>query len=105
MRCRQRPGRRRWCDRASPDADAAEAARHAAMDENAVKVAAHRLRRRYRETIREEIANTVAEEEDVEERIPIYFGSTTHIEKVTAKLNVTIVRRSIHLERVPDMAR
>lgn len=37
------------------------------MDENAVKVAAHRLRHRYREAIRDEIANTVSEAEDVEE--------------------------------------
>jgi DNA-directed RNA polymerase specialized sigma24 family protein len=37
------------------------------MDENAVKVAAHRLRHRYREAIRTEIANTVSEEEDIEE--------------------------------------
>lgn len=37
-----------------------------AMDENAVKVAAHRLRRRYREAIREEIAATVADESEIE---------------------------------------
>lgn len=37
------------------------------MDESAVKVAAHRLRHRYRAAIREEIANTVSQEDDVEE--------------------------------------
>ena len=37
------------------------------MDENAVKVAAHRLRHRYRAAIREEIANTVSQEEEVEQ--------------------------------------
>lgn len=37
------------------------------MDENAVKVAAHRLRHRYREAIRAEIAHTVSEEEEIEE--------------------------------------
>lgn len=37
------------------------------MEENAVKVAAHRLRQRYRESLREEIAQTVESAEDVEE--------------------------------------
>ncbi len=45
----------------------AEVAVALGMDENAVKVAAHRLRHRYREAIRGEIANTVSQEEDVEE--------------------------------------
>ena len=39
------------------------------MSEGAVKVAAHRLRRRYRELIREEIAQTVDNEKDVEEEL------------------------------------
>jgi RNA polymerase sigma-70 factor (ECF subfamily) len=37
-----------------------------AMNENAVKVAVHRLRKRYRELIRSEIANTLNHEHDVE---------------------------------------
>ena len=45
----------------------AEVAATLGMDENAVKVAAHRLRHRYREAIREEIAHTVSEQEEVEE--------------------------------------
>ena len=45
----------------------AEVAAGLAMDENAVKVAAHRLRRRYREAIRSEISETVAAEEEVED--------------------------------------
>jgi len=45
----------------------AEVALTLGMDENAVKVAAHRLRHRYREAIRTEIADTVSQEEDVEE--------------------------------------
>lgn len=39
------------------------------MTEGAVKVAAHRLRRRYRELLREEIAHTVASPEEVEDEI------------------------------------
>ena len=44
----------------------AEVAAQTGMEEGAVKVAAHRLRRRYREAIREEIAQTVAAEDEVE---------------------------------------
>jgi DNA-directed RNA polymerase specialized sigma24 family protein len=43
------------------------------MTEGAVKVAAHRIRRRYRELIREEVARTVDRDEDVEEEIRALF--------------------------------
>jgi RNA polymerase sigma-70 factor (ECF subfamily) len=46
-----------------------EIANRLAMTEGAVKVAAHRLRRRYRELIREEIAQTVGNERDVDEEL------------------------------------
>jgi len=36
------------------------------MSEGAVKVAVHRLRRRYRDLLRREIAETVAKETDVD---------------------------------------
>ena len=39
------------------------------MSEGAVKVAAHRLRRRYREMIRAEVAQTVGNEKDVDEEL------------------------------------
>jgi RNA polymerase sigma-70 factor (ECF subfamily) len=39
------------------------------LSEGAVKVAVHRLRRRYRELLREEIAHTVADPADVDEEI------------------------------------
>lgn len=39
------------------------------MSESAVKVAVHRLRRRFRELFREEVANTVAEPQDLDEEI------------------------------------
>ena len=43
------------------------------MTEGAVKVAVHRLRRRYRELLQEEIAHTVAGPEDLEEEIRYLF--------------------------------
>lgn len=42
--------------------------------EGAVKVAVHRLRQRYRELLREEIANTVASEADVEDELRHLFA-------------------------------
>jgi RNA polymerase sigma factor (sigma-70 family) len=47
----------------------AEIAAKLGMTAGAVKVAAHRMRRRYREILREEIAHTVATPEDVAEEI------------------------------------
>ena len=43
------------------------------MSEGAVKVAVHRLRRRYRDLLREEIAQTVAGPEEVEDEIRCLF--------------------------------
>ena len=43
------------------------------MSEGAVKAAAHRLRRRYRELLREEIAQTVTSPEEIEEEIRYLF--------------------------------
>jgi len=45
------------------------------MSEGAVKVAAHRLRQRYRELLREEIANTVSGPEAVEEELRQLFAA------------------------------
>jgi hypothetical protein len=39
------------------------------MSEGAVKVAAHRMRRRYRDLLREEIAQTVANSDEIGEEI------------------------------------
>jgi RNA polymerase sigma-70 factor (ECF subfamily) len=47
----------------------AEAARGLGMTEGALKVAVHRLRRRYRDLLREEIAQTVERPEQIEEEI------------------------------------
>jgi RNA polymerase sigma factor (sigma-70 family) len=43
------------------------------MTEGAVKAAAHRLRRRYRELLREEIAQTVASPDEIEEEVRYLF--------------------------------
>ena len=45
------------------------------MSEGAVKVAVHRLRRRYRELLREEIANTVSSDEDIDDEIRHLWSS------------------------------
>jgi len=45
----------------------ADVARELGMSEGAARVAAHRLRRRFREVFREEVAHTVASAEDVDE--------------------------------------
>lgn len=45
------------------------------LSEGAVKVAAHRLRRRYREVLREEIAHTVSGPEEVEEELRQLFAA------------------------------
>jgi RNA polymerase sigma-70 factor (ECF subfamily) len=52
-----------------------ELAARLGMSEGAVKVAAHRLRQRYRELLREEIANTVAGPEEVEEELQQLFAA------------------------------
>ena len=43
------------------------------MTEDAVRQAAHRLRRRYRELLREELAQTVADPADVDDEIRSLF--------------------------------
>ncbi len=45
------------------------------MSEGAIKVAVHRLRARYREVLREEIAQTVSSVEDVEEELQHLFAA------------------------------
>ena len=53
----------------------AQVARELGMTEGAVKVAAHRLRRRFRELVCEEIARTVDRPEQVEDEIRELFAA------------------------------
>ena len=52
-----------------PDAPYAALAREMKTSEGALKVAIHRLRKRYRELFRLEIADTVADPEEVESEL------------------------------------
>jgi len=56
-----------------PDCSYAQAGAELAMSEGAVKVAVHRLRRRYGELLRDEIAQTVARPEEIDEEIRYLF--------------------------------
>jgi len=53
----------------------ANAAATCQMTEGAVKVAAHRLRKRYGELLREEIAQTVSRPEEVEDEIRLLVAA------------------------------
>jgi RNA polymerase sigma factor (sigma-70 family) len=59
----------------SPTASQAETARHLGISEGAVKVAVHRLRRRYREVLRDEIAQTVGSPGEVDEELRQLFAA------------------------------
>jgi RNA polymerase sigma-70 factor (ECF subfamily) len=56
-------------------ADYRELAAHCGMSEGAVKVAVHRLRRRYRNRLRQEIAATLSDPADVADEIRELFGA------------------------------
>ena len=47
----------------------AQTARELGLSDGAVKVAVHRLRRRFRDTVRDEIAQTVSSPTDVEDEL------------------------------------
>jgi RNA polymerase sigma-70 factor (ECF subfamily) len=53
----------------------ADAARELGMEETAVRVAVHRLRKRYRRLLREEIAQTLADPAQVDEEMRALFGA------------------------------
>lgn len=52
-----------------------EVARQLGMEEGAVRVAVHRLRKRYRLMLRDEIAQTLADPDGVEEELRALFGA------------------------------
>ena len=58
-----------------PQVSYRETARALNMSEGAVKVAVHRLRKRYRELLRAEIAETVASEDGIEQEIQDLFAA------------------------------
>jgi RNA polymerase sigma factor (sigma-70 family) len=53
----------------------ADAAQKLGMEETAVRVAVHRLRKRYRQLLRDEIAQTLADAADVDEEMRALFGA------------------------------
>jgi RNA polymerase sigma factor (sigma-70 family) len=53
----------------------ADAAKALGLDEGAVRVAVHRLRKRYRQLLRNEIAQTLADAGDVDEEMRALFGA------------------------------
>ena len=53
----------------------AEAARTLGMDETAVRVAVHRLRKRYRQLLRDEICQTLTDAAQVDEEMRALFGA------------------------------
>ena len=55
----------------------ADAAKALGIDEGAVRVAVHRLRKRYRSLLRDEIAHTLADPAQVEEEMRTLFGAFT----------------------------
>jgi RNA polymerase sigma-70 factor (ECF subfamily) len=55
----------------------ADAAKKLGMDEPAVRVAVHRLRKRYRQLLRDEISQTLADESQVDEEMRALFGAFT----------------------------
>ena len=52
-----------------------EVARALGMEEGAVRVAVHRLRKRYRQLLRDEIANTLSDPAMVDEELRALFGA------------------------------
>jgi RNA polymerase sigma-70 factor (ECF subfamily) len=77
-------GRTRWFEQLKPflagdtkTAPYADAAAALQVSEGAVRVAAHRLRKRYRELLRREVAQTVADDADVEDEIRALFAAVT----------------------------
>ena len=53
----------------------AEAAKSLGMDETAARVAVHRLRKRYRQLLRDEVSQTLSDEGQVDEEMRALFGA------------------------------
>jgi RNA polymerase sigma-70 factor (ECF subfamily) len=48
------------------------------MTEGSIRVAVHRLRRQYRKLLRDEIAQTVADEDQIDEEMGCLFAALAH---------------------------
>jgi len=59
------------------ESSSSEAAKKLGMEETAVRVAVHRLRKRYRVLLRDEISQTLADAADVDEEMRALFGAFT----------------------------
>lgn len=64
-----------FLSRADADESFADVAERLGISVNAAKVAAHRMRKRYRELLRAEVAQTVADEADVDDEIRALFAA------------------------------
>ncbi len=60
---------------AAAEESLAEIARQLGTSENAAKVAAHRLRKRYREMLRAEVAQTLADPQEIDDEIRELFAA------------------------------
>ncbi len=60
---------------ADADTSLAEIARQLGISANAAKVAAHRLRKRYRELLRAEVAQTLADPAEIDDEIRQLFAA------------------------------
>jgi RNA polymerase sigma-70 factor (ECF subfamily) len=60
---------KQWLTGDSGECSQPEAARRLGLTEGAVKVAIHRLRRRFRELVKAEIAHTVADEDEMRDEL------------------------------------
>jgi RNA polymerase sigma-70 factor (ECF subfamily) len=67
-----------WLVRDTAGASQAEVARRLGLNEGAVKVAIHRLRKRFRECVRAEIAQTVGDPTTVEEELHYLVSVLSH---------------------------
>lgn len=61
----------------SPEATYLQAAAALGMSAGTLRVAAHRFRKRYRELLRQEVAQTVADEAEIEDEIRALFAACT----------------------------
>jgi RNA polymerase sigma-70 factor (ECF subfamily) len=67
-----------WLTGDVPDVPQADIARDLRLSQSALKVAIHRLRKRFREIVRGEIASTVGSDDDVDSELSYLVAALTH---------------------------